>query len=86
MRVEKEKHRVSIICHDGYSIRGDIHINPGERIQDFLNDLRRNFIAVTDAEFFYTKDEAIFESQSKTAGKKDSIILNKSDIKWVEEA
>ena len=38
MKVEKEKHRVSIICQDGSSVKGVIHINPGERILDYIND------------------------------------------------
>jgi hypothetical protein len=85
MRVEKEKRRVNIICHDGYVIRGNVHINPGERTLDFINDARETFIAVTHVEFYYIKEPHAFNLLSKLLAKKDFIILNKSTIKLIEE-
>jgi len=85
MKVEKEKHRVSIICQDGSSVKGIIHINPGERILDYINHTRESFIAVTNAEFYYIKDIKSFKLVSKLLEKKDYIILNKSSIKLIVE-
>jgi hypothetical protein len=85
MRVEKEKHKVNIFCQDGSSVRGTVHINPGERILDFMNDGRESFIAVTQAEFFYPKDIKSFQLSLTTLHKKPIVILNKSTIKWLEE-
>lgn len=85
MRIEKERRKVNIVCQDGTLVRGFIHINPGERVLDFINDLRKNFIAVTNAEFYYTKESQLFRVRPKLSIKKDVIILNKSAIKWIEE-
>lgn len=49
MRVEKEKRKVNITCLDNSLIKGFVHINPGERIIDFINDQKENFIAVTES-------------------------------------
>jgi len=51
MLVEKEVRKVSVFCRDGACIVGKVHINPGERIIDFLNDPKEAFIVVTDVEF-----------------------------------
>jgi len=85
LRIEKEKHKVSIICIDGSSVRGIVHINPGERVLDYFNDARENFIALTSVEFYYAEDIQSFKMPTKQLQKKDFIILNKSSIKWVEE-
>lgn len=85
MRIEKEKHKVNIVCQNGLSMKGFVHINPGERILDFINDSRESFIAVTEAEFYDTKETHFFVSESKCLAKKESIILNKSAINCIEE-
>jgi hypothetical protein len=72
MKVEKEKHRVNIVCEKDCSLKGFIHINPGERVLDFINHERESFIAVTEVEYV-------------TGEKKESVVLNKSSIKWIEE-
>jgi len=81
MRVEKEKRRVSIICHDGSMVKGTIHINPGERPLDFFNDQKEAFIPVTDAEVFNAKGNLIVQKSEK----KTTVILNKTAIRLVEE-
>jgi len=86
MRVEKEKRLVNITCVDDSFIKGTIHITPGERVIDFINDAREAFIAVTNAEFHYLKELRSFTLLSKMLGKKDCVILNKSTIKTIEEA
>ncbi len=85
MKIEKVKRKVSIICNDGSSVRGLVHINEGERVLDFFNDEREEFIALTSAEFFYAEDVQSFKMPTKALRKKEFIILNKSSIKWIEE-
>lgn len=85
MRVEKEKRKIQVACNDGASIKGVIHINPGERISDYLNDQREDFLAITNAEFYYIEDIQSFKLASKLMSKKEVIFLNKSAIKWAEE-
>ena len=67
MRIEKEKRKVNIVCVDGSLVKGFVHMHPGLRLQDFINDSKKHFIVVTGIE-------------------KGDIILNKTCIKWIEEA
>lgn len=83
MKIEKEKLKVNIFLKDNLMINGFVHINPGERLQDFINDNRESFIAVTEAEFCYI-EQANFKPTSMV--KKGNIILDKSSIWWIEEA
>ncbi len=85
MRVEKEKHKVNIICSDGSLVKGFVHINPGERMLDFFNDAKENFIAITDAQFYNINDIQSFRLISDMSKKKQAVILNKAAIKLVEE-
>lgn len=81
MRVEKEKRKVSIVCKDGSLITGIVHINPGERMLDFLNDQKETFIPITESEVCNTSS-----TEPKLICKKvNTIILSKSSIKFVEE-
>ncbi|MFH0763120.1 MAG: hypothetical protein V1925_04450 [Candidatus Omnitrophota bacterium] len=75
MKTEKEKHKVHILCLDGCSIKGVIHITPGLRVQDFANDKRKSFIAVTAAEI----------RSSRLSIKNQALILNKSSIQCLWE-
>lgn len=83
MRIEKEKHRVNIFCNDDSLIEGFIHINPGERVIDSINNPRKNFIAVTGVKIYYSKKLRYFKRPSKL--EKGHIILNKSSVIWIEE-
>lgn len=83
MKIEKEKRKVRIFCNDDSLIEGFVHINPGERILDFINDPRENFIAVTDVKIYYSKKPHYLKLNSKL--EKESIILNKAVIKSIEE-
>lgn len=85
LKIEKEKHKVGIICANGASVRGIVHINPGERVLDYFNDARESFIALTSVEFYYSEDVQSFKLPTKQLKKKDFIILNKSSIEWIEE-
>jgi len=86
MRVEKQKEKVMIICNDGSMIKGFVHINPGERLLDFLNDEKENFVAVTSVEFQNVATVHSFKIYSELSKKRNSIVLNKSVIRWMEEA
>jgi hypothetical protein len=86
MRIEKEKRKVKITCQDGSAVEGFMHINPGERILDFMNNAHENFIAITDAKFYSSKEIQSFKLISQSLNKKNFIILNKSAVKWIEEA
>jgi hypothetical protein len=83
MKVEKEKRKVNIFCFDNSSIEGVIHINPGERVLDFINDSRESFIAVTEAKIDFSKKISSFKLSSKQ--EMDSFLLNKSAIKLIQE-
>jgi hypothetical protein len=85
MKVPKEKQQVNITCHDNSFIKGTVHLNTGERVLDFINDTKENFIAVTDAEFYYLKELRSFTLLSRMLEKKDFVILNKAAIKLIEE-
>ncbi|MFH1414002.1 MAG: hypothetical protein ABIG56_04070 [Candidatus Omnitrophota bacterium] len=85
MRVEKEKRKVNIICVDGSSLSGIIHINPGQRVIDFIDDERRSFIAVTDSKFYKTNEPKSFQLSKALANKKNMVILNKNSVKLIEE-
>ena len=85
MRVEKEKRKVSIICQDNLLVEGLVHINPGERVIDFFNDAKESFIAITNADFSNLKEIKSFKLISEMLKKKNTVILNKSAIKLVEE-
>jgi hypothetical protein len=73
MRVEKEKRHVRIVFANGTEMEGDVHINPGERISDFLNRAKDEFVALTNASF----------PGSQAAGR--SLIINKVAIAFLEE-
>jgi len=81
MKVIKEQRDVEIVLVDGNILTGKVHINPGERIFDFINDNREEFIVVTETTF--VKKPAVYIQNKKVA--ESTIILNKSSIKWLEE-
>jgi hypothetical protein len=85
MKVEKEKHDVVIYCLDGSMIKGYVHINPGERVIDFINDSKENFIAVTKTECQSFQEVKSFRLVGKFKCKKELLLLNKGAIKYIEE-
>jgi len=85
MKIEKEKRKVNIICNDGSLVKGFVHINPGERIVDFLNDEKEKFIVVTEASLQNIGVIHSFKIYNELTGKKKVIILNKSCVKIIEE-
>lgn len=85
MRIEKEKRRVNIVCTDGFLIKGFVHLSPGQRILDFINDPKRDYIPVTVVEIYYIKEARFLKLEPKLLIKKDVVILNTKTIKWIEE-
>ena len=85
MLVEKDRYLVNIFCVDGSFIKGLIHVSPGLRILDSLNSQKDNFVAVVNAEIFNLR-EGELEALGMTSHEKgQTIILNKSTVKWMEE-
>jgi hypothetical protein len=85
MKIEREKHKVNIICLDQSVITGFIHISPGTRVMDFLNHVDEKFIIVTSAVFQNIGTIHAFKLYNELSRKRDNICLNKSAIKWIEE-
>lgn len=86
MKIEKEKRRVAILCRDDLIVKGYVHINPGERLLEFLNDAKENFIAVTDAGFQSMGSVKSFQLYTKRVKRTGVIFLNKSEITALEES
>jgi hypothetical protein len=82
MKIEKDKRKVCIICHDGTHVIGTVHINQGERLLDFFNDQKETFIPVTESEVCSSEKGGEIQLLCK---KRNTVILNKSAIKLVEE-
>ena len=85
MKTGKNRQKVGIFCNDDTCIKGNVYLNEGERMLDFINDARKKFVAVTEAEFFFSHNIRSFKLASKARLIKKFIILNKSNIKWIEE-
>jgi hypothetical protein len=85
MRTGKNRQRVNIVCNDGSFIKGTVYLNEGERMLDFINDARKDFIAVTETELYHTDDVRSFKLATMLWAKKKFIVLNKSSIRWIEE-
>jgi len=81
MKVIKEQREVELVLVDGNILTGKVHINPGERIFDFINDSREDFIVVSETNFL---KKPLGYIQKKNLSE-NTIILNKVAIKWIEE-
>jgi spore coat polysaccharide biosynthesis predicted glycosyltransferase SpsG len=85
VKIEKRELKVNIICEDGSLVKGVVHIGPGERLLDFMNDEKEDFIPVTKAEFYNIKEVHSFRLFNEMSKKKPVVILNKLSIKLIEE-
>lgn len=85
MKIEKEKHKVNIICLDKSVITGFVHISPGTRIMDFLNHSGESFLVITNAVFQNIGEIHAFKLYNELSRKRNTICLNKAAIKWIEE-
>ena len=86
MKIEKEKHKVTIVCMDKSVVRGYLHLDPGIRLSDFVNREKEQFIVLTEAIFQNIGEIHAFKLYSELSKKKGTILLNKDAIKWVEES
>jgi hypothetical protein len=85
LKIEKEKRYVRVICWDGFTVKGYMHVHPGERVIDFLNNDKDKFIAVTTAEYCYMKEVRSFRLTHETKDKKEVVVLNKESVALIEE-
>lgn len=85
MKIPKEKIKVLILCTDGSWIKGLIHISEGLRMNDFLNDQKNSFIAVTNAQVQNLKEIHSFKLAAEISGVKDVLLVNLQTVKWVQE-
>jgi len=85
MKTGKNRQKVNIIFNDGSLIKGNVYLNEGERMLDFLNDAKESFIAVTDVEIFWANTAQSFKLAKELVEKKKFIVLNKSSIRSIEE-
>jgi hypothetical protein len=83
--VNKTKTRAKIYCNNGVLIKGFVHLHEGERLQDFANDTKREFVPVTKVEMFYTQWPALKKIESSLIASKEVVLLNKHVIVWIEE-
>ena len=86
MRIAKQRIPARIYCDNGLVMCGFIHVAEGKRVLDFANDVEERFIPVTKVELYFTKGPDVVKSRSKLLAKKEVVILNKSMIRWIEEA
>ncbi|MEO0288548.1 MAG: hypothetical protein ABIN00_02825 [candidate division WOR-3 bacterium] len=73
MAFEREKVK-SLIFTTNSEIRGFVHIPPGGRLTDFLNNIAKPFIPVTDAEV-RTSDGRVFRTDLMQLNKDFIIVI-----------
>lgn len=83
--IEKQNRHVNIICHDGTSINAFVCVLGEMRTFDVLNHSAEKFLLLVDVEIMQKEDLQNFKLATKSVDKKESLILNKSYIKWIEE-
>jgi hypothetical protein len=86
MFVNKKKTPAKIFCRNGILVKGFVHLNEGERVQDFANDPKKSFVPVTKVELYYAQWPEMKKVESSLIALKDVIMLNKSSIIWIEES
>ncbi|KUG23271.1 hypothetical protein ASZ90_006932 [hydrocarbon metagenome] len=83
--IEMQKKKVTIICTDDTSIKCSINVLPGQKLFDIIKSTNENFLLLSDVEINYPEQIQSFKLSTKITEKKDSLILNKSVIKWIDE-
>jgi hypothetical protein len=74
MMVSKAKVRIFAVV-DGWRIEGDLHVLSGSRLTDAINSRTKDFLAVTDAQIFDTKTNALLFETGFLALNRDSISM-----------
>ena len=83
--IEMQKKQITIICTDGTSMKCSINVLPGQKIFDIIKSTNEDFVSINDVEINYQEQMQSFKLSTKITEKKDSLILNKSIIKWIDE-
>ncbi|PKN37253.1 MAG: hypothetical protein CVU62_11665 [Deltaproteobacteria bacterium HGW-Deltaproteobacteria-2] len=83
--IEMQKKQTTIICTDGTSIKCSINVLPGQKLFDIIKSTNEAFVLINDVEINYQEQMQSFKLSTKITEKKDSLILNKSIIKWIDE-
>ncbi|MDP2940912.1 MAG: hypothetical protein Q8N85_01465 [Candidatus Omnitrophota bacterium] len=82
--IEAQKHHIEVLCNDGVLIKGLLNVFGERRLVETLNSSAEQFLMLSDVEISYPEEIRSFKLTNRAVYKKESIILNKSDIKWVE--
>jgi len=83
--IEKQKRQVNVVCNDGLSINGFVYVFGEQRLLDVMNNVQEKFVLLVEAEISQQEDLHPFKLATKVTEKKESLILNKSAIKWIVE-
>jgi hypothetical protein len=83
--IEMQKKQITIICTDGTSMKCSIKVLPGQKIFDIIKSTNEDFVLINDVEINYQEQMQSFKLSTKITEKKDSLILSKSIIKWIDE-
>lgn len=83
--IEKQKRHVDIVCNDGFSINAFVYVFGEQRLLDVMNNVQEKFVLLVEAEISQQEDLRPFKLATKVTEKKESLILNKSAVKWIEE-
>lgn len=83
--IEMQKRQITIICTDGTSIKCFINALSGQKLIDIIKNPNEHFILLSDVEINYQEQAHSFKLSTKTTERIDSLILNKSVIKWIGE-
>jgi hypothetical protein len=83
--VEIQKKQITIICTDGTSMKCSINVLSGQKIFDLIKSTNEDFVLINDVEINYQEQMQSFKLATKITEKKDSLILSKSVIKWIDE-
>ncbi|OGX46593.1 MAG: hypothetical protein A3G38_00535 [Omnitrophica WOR_2 bacterium RIFCSPLOWO2_12_FULL_51_8] len=82
--IEAQKHHIEILCSDGVIIKSLLNVFGERRLVETLNSSAEQFLLLNEVEISYPEEVRSFKLTNRIIDKKDSIILNKSEIKWVE--
>jgi hypothetical protein len=83
--IEMQKKNIIIICTDGTSIKCFVNLLPGQKLIDIIKNPNESFILLNEVEINYQEQAHSFKLSTKTTEKIDSLILNKSVVKWIGE-
>ncbi len=85
MKVPKQEWSIRIFCIDGSIIKGNVYVDEGLRISDFLNNRDENFIVLLNVEVQNIPEVHSFKLATEMSKPKKAIFVNKSNIKCIEE-